>query len=44
MEGLTVLDIEALIREAYENLKVQVDVEEKLEMESKPSQMGIEEE
>ena len=44
MEGLTVLDIEDLIREAYENLKVQVDVEEKLEMESKPRRKVMEEE
>ena len=44
IEGSTVLDIKALIREAYENLKVQVNVEEKLEMESKLRQMVIEEE
>ena len=44
MEGSTVLDIKALIREAYENLKVQVDAEEKLEMESKLRQIVIKEE
>ena len=44
IEGFMVPDIEALKSEAYENLKVQVDAEEKLEMESKLRQMVIEEE
>ena len=41
-EGSTILDIEALIWEAYENLKVKVNVEKKLKMESKPRRMVIE--
>ena len=40
MEVLTVLDIKALIKETYEYLKVRVDAEEKLEMESKLRQYG----
>ena len=43
MEGSTVLDIKTLIREAYENLTLQVDAEEKLEMESKLRQILIKE-
>ena len=38
------LDIEAFMREAFENLKVQVEVEEKLKMERKLRRTMIEEE
>ena len=38
------LDIEALMGEAFQNLKVQVEAEEKLKMERKLRRMMIEEE
>ena len=43
-EGSMVLDIEAFINEAYENLKVQVEAKENLIMEPKPIKMVIKEE
>ena len=43
-EGLTILDIEVFMRELFENLKAQVEDEEKLRKEKKMKQMVIEEE
>ena len=37
-EGSTVLDIEALMREAVEKLKAQVEAGEKFKMETKPGE------
>ena len=43
-EASTKLNIEAFMKEAFENLKVQVEVEEKLQKEQKRKKMVIEEE
>ena len=42
-EGSTILDIEVLMEEAFENLKAQVEAEEKLQKEQKLKQMMSEE-
>ena len=43
-EGSTILNIEVLMKEAFENLKAQVEAEEKLQKEQKMKEMMIEEE
>ena len=43
-EVSTAFDIEVVMREAFKNLKVQVEAEEKLKMETKPRRTVIEEE
>ena len=43
-EGLTILDIEVFMKEAFKNLKAQVEAEEKVQKQKKRKQMVIEEE